>query len=130
MAVAHSMFTLCGQVQFFWTAFDLIFTVVPLKVVLGYKKLFFWAFQKIIMDIHLTYTCMIIFLKCPKINFSQSLSNFSWYHCRDRIKRCQNNWTPPSSKVNIGSARAIFLKKIFSKFFTYFGKKYFLNKWL
>ena len=46
MAVAHSIFTLGGQVQLFWTAFDLIFTVVPLKVALGWHKFDFWAFKK------------------------------------------------------------------------------------
>ena len=34
MTVAHSIFTLGGQVQLFWTAFDLPVTVVPLKVAL------------------------------------------------------------------------------------------------
>ena len=46
IAVAHSIFTLGGRVQLFWTAFDPIFTVVPLKVALGWHKLHFWAFKK------------------------------------------------------------------------------------
>ena len=46
MAVAHSTFTLGGQVQLFWTAFDMPMTGVPLKVALGYKKIVFWVFQK------------------------------------------------------------------------------------
>ena len=46
MAVAHSIFTLDGWVQLFWAAFDMPMTGVPLEVALGYKKLFFWAFQK------------------------------------------------------------------------------------
>ena len=46
MAVARSIFTLGGQVQLFWTAFDMPVTGVPLKVALGYKKMFFLALQK------------------------------------------------------------------------------------
>ena len=46
MAVACSIFTLGGQIQLFWTAFDLMFTVVPLKVALGWHKFDFWAFKK------------------------------------------------------------------------------------
>ena len=46
MSVARSIFTLGGWVQLFWTAFDLMFTVVPLKVALGWHKFYFWAFQK------------------------------------------------------------------------------------
>ena len=46
MVVARSIFTLGGWVQLFWTAFDPIFTVVPLKVALGWHKFDFWAFQK------------------------------------------------------------------------------------
>ena len=45
MAVACSIFTLYGAVQLFWIAFDMPVTV-PLNVVLGYKKIVFWAFQK------------------------------------------------------------------------------------
>ena len=67
MAVARSIFTLGGWVQLFWTAFDMPVTGVPLKVALGYKKIVFWAFQKInhghTLDIHLH----DYFLKCPKI---------------------------------------------------------------
>ena len=59
MAVARSIFTLGGVVQLFWAAFDMPVTGVLLKVALGYKKIIFWAFQKIIMDIHLTTTSMI-----------------------------------------------------------------------
>ena len=46
MAVARSIFTLGGQVQLFWTAFDPMFAVVPLKVALGWHKFDFWVFQK------------------------------------------------------------------------------------
>ena len=59
MAVARSIFTLDRWVQFFWAAFDMPVTVVPLKVALGWDKFDFWALKKIIMDIHLTYTCVI-----------------------------------------------------------------------
>ena len=46
MALAHSIFTLDGWVQMFWTAFDMPVTGVPLEVALGYKRIVFWAFQK------------------------------------------------------------------------------------
>ena len=46
MAVARSIFTLGGWVQLFWTTFDPMFAVVPLKVALGWHKFDFWAFQK------------------------------------------------------------------------------------
>ena len=46
MVVARSIFTLGGRVQLFWTAFDLMLAVVPLKVSLEWHKLDFWAFQK------------------------------------------------------------------------------------
>ena len=60
MAVAHSIFPLGGWVQLLWTAFDMPVTGVTLKVALGYKKLFFGCFKKIIMDIHLTDTWVIV----------------------------------------------------------------------
>ena len=66
MAVACSIFTLGGWVQLFWTAFDPIFTVVPLKVALGWHKFDFWAFQKN----NLASVCQVYVhdyvLKCPK----------------------------------------------------------------
>ena len=62
MAVAHLMFTLGGQAQLFWTAFDLIFAVVPLKVALGWHKFDFWVFQKIIRQVGVKCHIMIIFL--------------------------------------------------------------------
>ena len=46
MAVAHSIFTLGGVVQLFWTAFDMPMIGVPFKGALGYTKFVFWAFQK------------------------------------------------------------------------------------
>ena len=46
IAVARSIFTLGGWVQLFSTAFDLMFTVVPFKVELGWHKFYFWVFQK------------------------------------------------------------------------------------
>ena len=69
MAVARSIFILGGRVQLFWTAFDMPVTGVPLKVALGYKKIVFGCFKKIIMMLHLCYTCLIIFLKHPKTIF-------------------------------------------------------------
>ena len=51
MAVAHSIFTLGGRVQFFWTAFDMAVTGLPLEVALGWQKFYLWAFKKIIMQV-------------------------------------------------------------------------------
>ena len=51
MAVACSKFTLGGVVQLFWAAFDMHVTGVALKVALGYKKLFFGHFNKIITQV-------------------------------------------------------------------------------
>ena len=69
MALAHSIFTLGEWVQLFWTTFDPIFAVVPLKVALGWHKFYFWAFQKnnhdVTLDIHLP----DYIFKCPKIKF-------------------------------------------------------------
>ena len=72
MTVARSIFTLDGWVQLFWAAFDMPVIVVPLKVALGWDKFDFWAFKKNYHEGHLTPTCMIIFLKCPKIKFVPS----------------------------------------------------------
>ena len=46
MAVARSIFTLGGRVQLFWTDFDPMLAVVPLKVALGWHKFYFWVFKK------------------------------------------------------------------------------------
>ena len=62
MAVACSIFTLGGWVQLFWMAFDLMFTVVPLKVVLGWHKFDFCAFQKN----NLGHTLARLFFETPK----------------------------------------------------------------
>ena len=46
MALADPIFTLVVAFQLFWAAFDLLVTVVPLKVALGWENIYFWAFQK------------------------------------------------------------------------------------
>ena len=46
MAVGHSIFTLDGEFQLYWAAFDLPMSVVPLKVSLGLERIDFWAFLK------------------------------------------------------------------------------------
>ena len=51
MAVAHSKFTLDVGFQLFWAAFYLLVAVVPLKVALGWEKIDFWAFKKIITQV-------------------------------------------------------------------------------
>ena len=66
MAVAHSIFTLGGWVQLFWTAFDPMFTVVPLKVALGWHKFYFWAFQKNNHDVTLDTHLPDYFFETPK----------------------------------------------------------------
>ena len=45
-ALADPILTLVVGFQLFWAAFDLLVTVVPLKVALGWEKIDFWAFQK------------------------------------------------------------------------------------
>ena len=66
MAVACSIFTLGGGDQLFWTAFDLMFTVVPLKVALGWHKFDFWAFQKNNHDVTLGNHLPDYFFQMPK----------------------------------------------------------------
>ena len=63
MAVARSIFTLGRRVQLFWTAFDPMFAVVPLKVALGWHKFYFCAFKKIIMQVGVKCNIMIILLE-------------------------------------------------------------------
>ena len=46
MAIAQSIFTLNGWFQLFWAAFDLALTFLALKVVIGLRKIYFWAFKK------------------------------------------------------------------------------------
>ena len=60
----ENMFTLDGGLQLIWAAFDMPVTVVPLKVALG--------LEQNSLRSHLTFTCVIIFLKCPKIYVFQS----------------------------------------------------------
>ena len=60
MAVARSIFILDGGFHLFLAAFDLLVTVVPLKMALGLEKFDFWVFrEKMIMMSHLTLTCVI-----------------------------------------------------------------------
>ena len=91
MTVARSMFTLGGHVQLFWRASDPIFTVVPLKVALGWHKFDFWAFQQnnhdVTLDIHLP----DYFLKCPKINLSYPKATFNGTSAKIGSKAAQNN---------------------------------------
>ena len=87
MAVASSILTLGGWVQLFWTAFDMAVTGVPLEVALGYKKLFFGCFKKIIMDIHLPDN----FLKCPKNYFLYPNATFNGTPVTAISKAAQNN---------------------------------------
>ena len=60
MAEARSIFTLGGGFQLFCAAFDMPVTGVALKVALGYKKIVFGRFKKIIMDIHLCHTWVFL----------------------------------------------------------------------
>ena len=46
MTAAHSIFTLYGRFQLFLAAFDLLVTVVPLKVALGLEKIIFGHLKK------------------------------------------------------------------------------------
>ena len=63
MALADPIFTLDGWVQFFWAAFDLPVTMVPLKVALGLKNWIYSYLKKIIEKDHLTATLSIIFFR-------------------------------------------------------------------
>ena len=110
MAVARLIFTLGRRVQLFLTAFDMPATGLPLKVALGYKKMFFGHFKQIIMMSHLGDTCMIIFLKHPKNIFLYPNATFNGTPVTGISKAVQNNWTHPP-KVNIEQATAICLKK-------------------
>ena len=65
MAVAHSIFTVDGGFQLFWTAFDLPMTVVPLTVALGLENFYFGAFKKIIKQLTWLHLCYYFF-KCQK----------------------------------------------------------------
>ena len=51
MDLADPIFTSVLGFQLFWADFDLIVTVVPLKVALGWEKIDFWPFQKIITQV-------------------------------------------------------------------------------
>ena len=119
MAVALSKFTLDGGVLLFLAAFDMHVTVVSLEVGLGLEKFDFWAFQKIIEKTHLTYTCMILFLK-PKNHIFPIKMQVLMVPLPRLDQKLPKQLNPPS-KVYIESARDIFPKKIFSKFFTKFG---------
>ena len=94
MAAACSIFTLVGQVQLFWTAFDPMITVVPLEVALGWHKFYFWVFQKNnhghSLDIHLP----DYFLKCQKTNLSHPNATFNGTTVTGISKAAQNNRTP------------------------------------
>ena len=52
MAIADPIFTLDGGIQLFWAAFDMLVTVVPIKMALGWEKIDFSAFKKIIMQVY------------------------------------------------------------------------------
>ena len=52
----------------FCAAFDILVTVVPLKVALGLEIFDFWAFQKNNHEESLDGHLCDYFLKCPKIN--------------------------------------------------------------
>ena len=51
MALADPIFSLVVGFQLFWAAFDLLVTVVPLKVALGWENLIFGHFKKIITQV-------------------------------------------------------------------------------
>ena len=111
MAVARSIFTLGGQVQLFWTAFDLIFIVVPLKVTLWWHKFYFWAFKKN----NDASGCPWLFFETQKKHlFLYSNENFNGTPVTGISKAVQNNWTCPP-KVNIERGTAICLKKNLKK---------------
>ena len=82
-ALAHPIFTLDGRFQLFLSAFDVSVIVVPLKVAIWLKKIDFWAFQKIIPEAHLMYTCLFWCNKVLKNQFS--------LRCAIKIKSNRHN---------------------------------------
>ena len=44
--IAGPIITLDVGVQLFWATFDPLLAVVPLKVALGLRNIYFWEFQK------------------------------------------------------------------------------------
>ena len=93
MAVAHSIFTLGGCVQLFWTDLYPMFTVVPLNVALGWHKFDFWALKKIIRQVTVRWMYMIILLKHPKTIFLYPNATFNGTTVIGISKAAQNNIT-------------------------------------
>ena len=92
IAVAHSIFTLDGVgFQLFWAAFDLLVTVVPLKVALGLDKFDFWAFQKNNHEDTLDRHLCDYFLNAQQSNFSHPKVTFNGITVTSRSKGAQNN---------------------------------------
>ena len=69
MALAYPIFTLVVGFQLFWAAFDLLVTVVPLKVALGLEKIDFWSFQKKYHDVTLDRHLCDYFFEMSKNQF-------------------------------------------------------------
>ena len=130
MAVACSIFILDGSVQLFWTAFDMPITVVPLNVALGLQKFDFWSFQKNNHEQSLGYTWCDYFFEMPKNLFFPILKQLLMVALSQAYQKLPKTIETHPSKVNIGSARAVFLKKYLINFSQILGKQIFLNKWL
>ena len=80
MYVARSIFTLGGQIQLFWTAFDMPVTGVPLEVALGWQKFYFCKcvssefFYYFLMPINL---CFLIIIQLLMVTLSWAYQKLS-----------------------------------------------------
>ena len=102
MTIACSIFILDGGFKLFLSAFYIIVTVVPLKVVIPLEKIDFWAFQKIIP------WCSLV--PCFKKSiFPNSMTTFNGTTAKLRSKA--EKPLKPASKVNIERAMTICFQK-------------------
>ena len=73
MAVAHSIFTLGGWVQLFWTAFDMPVARGTIKSCIRIQKNVFWEIKKNNHDVTLRLHLPDYFFETPKNKISAIL---------------------------------------------------------
>ena len=113
MALADPIFTLVVGFQLFWAAFDLLMTVVPLKVALGLEKIYFWAFKKNNHDDSLDIHLHDYFFEMPKNQFFPILKQLLRVPLSWTDQKLSKTIEPSPSNVNIECVTAICLKKSF-----------------
>ena len=92
MALTDPIFTLDGDFQLFWAAFDLPMTVVPLKVALGLEKIDFVGISKNNHEESLDRHLCNYFFEMPKNQFfSNPKATFNGTTVTSRSKAAQNN---------------------------------------